>query len=42
LRVQVRDALKRRWSLETRQERLAKGLPAVAPQLSGKYTPVTT
>lgn len=42
LRVQVRDALKRRWSLETRQERLAKGLPAVAPQLSGKYTPATT
>jgi 2-keto-4-pentenoate hydratase/2-oxohepta-3-ene-1,7-dioic acid hydratase in catechol pathway len=42
LRVQVRDALKRRWSLETRRERLAKGLPAVAPQLSGKYTPAAT
>jgi 2-keto-4-pentenoate hydratase/2-oxohepta-3-ene-1,7-dioic acid hydratase in catechol pathway len=42
LRVQVRDALKRRWSLETRRERLAKGLPAVAPQLSGKYAPAAT
>lgn len=39
LRVHVQDALKRTWSLETRRERLAKGLPAVAPQLSGKYAP---
>ena len=37
LLVHVRDALKRTWSRETRRERLAKGLPAVAPQLSGKY-----
>jgi 2-keto-4-pentenoate hydratase/2-oxohepta-3-ene-1,7-dioic acid hydratase in catechol pathway len=37
LRVHVRDALKRTWSGETRRERLAKGLPQVAPQLSGKY-----
>jgi 2-keto-4-pentenoate hydratase/2-oxohepta-3-ene-1,7-dioic acid hydratase in catechol pathway len=39
LRVHVRDALKRTWSQETRRERLAKGLPPVAPQLSGKYAP---
>jgi 2-keto-4-pentenoate hydratase/2-oxohepta-3-ene-1,7-dioic acid hydratase in catechol pathway len=37
LRVHVRDALKRTWSRETRLERLTKGLPPVAPQLSGKY-----
>jgi 2-keto-4-pentenoate hydratase/2-oxohepta-3-ene-1,7-dioic acid hydratase in catechol pathway len=37
LRVHVRDALKRTWSRETRLERLAKGFPPVAPQLSGKY-----
>lgn len=42
LRVRVQDALQRTWLLETRQERLAKGLPAVAPQLSGKYAPKTT
>jgi 2-keto-4-pentenoate hydratase/2-oxohepta-3-ene-1,7-dioic acid hydratase in catechol pathway len=41
LRVRVQDALQRTWLLETRQERLAKGLPAVAPQLSGKYAPTT-
>jgi 2-keto-4-pentenoate hydratase/2-oxohepta-3-ene-1,7-dioic acid hydratase in catechol pathway len=39
LRVHVRDALKRTWVRETRRERLAKGLPQVAPQLSGKYAP---
>lgn len=39
LRVHVRDALKRTWSRETRGERLLKGLPPVAPQLSGKYAP---
>jgi 2-keto-4-pentenoate hydratase/2-oxohepta-3-ene-1,7-dioic acid hydratase in catechol pathway len=37
LRVHVRDALKRTWLRETRRERLAKGLPQVAPQLTGKY-----
>jgi hypothetical protein len=42
LRVRVQDALQRTWLLETRQERLAKGLPAVAPQLSGKYAPTPT
>jgi len=42
LRVHVRDALKRTWSRETRLERLAKGLPPVAPQLSGKYAPEHT
>lgn len=41
LRVRVQDTLGRRWLLETRGERLAKGLPAVAPQLSGKYAPTT-
>jgi 2-keto-4-pentenoate hydratase/2-oxohepta-3-ene-1,7-dioic acid hydratase in catechol pathway len=39
LRVHVRDALKRTWSRETRLERLVRGLPPVAPQLSGKYAP---
>ena len=39
LRIHVRDALKRTWSRETRGERLLKGLPPVAPQLSGKYAP---
>ena len=39
LRVHVRDTLKRTWSQETRRERLARGLPPVAPQLSGKYAP---
>jgi 2-keto-4-pentenoate hydratase/2-oxohepta-3-ene-1,7-dioic acid hydratase in catechol pathway len=42
LRVHVRDALKRTWSRETRGERLLKGLPAVAPQLSGRYAPGNT
>lgn len=39
LRVHVRDALERTWSRETRGERLLKGLPAVGPQLSGRYAP---
>ncbi len=39
LSVVVRDDLKRTWSTETRLERQTKGLPALSPQLSGKYTP---
>ncbi len=39
LRVHVRDRLRRTWSRETRGERILKGLPAAAPQLSGKYAP---
>ncbi|WP_440534565.1 fumarylacetoacetate hydrolase family protein [Variovorax sp. YR566] len=39
LSVLVRDDLQRTWSTETRLERQAKGLPALSPQLSGKYTP---
>jgi 2-keto-4-pentenoate hydratase/2-oxohepta-3-ene-1,7-dioic acid hydratase in catechol pathway len=39
LRLCVRDELKRTWPRVTRLERLAKGLPPVAPQLSGKYAP---
>jgi 2-keto-4-pentenoate hydratase/2-oxohepta-3-ene-1,7-dioic acid hydratase in catechol pathway len=37
LRINVRDALKRTWSRETRLERQDKGLDAIAPQLAGKY-----
>jgi hypothetical protein len=39
LRINVRDALKRTWSRETRLERQDKGLDPVAPQLTGKYAP---
>jgi len=39
LSVVVRDDLQRTWSTETRLERQTKGLPALSPQLSGKYTP---
>jgi 2-keto-4-pentenoate hydratase/2-oxohepta-3-ene-1,7-dioic acid hydratase in catechol pathway len=39
LSVVVQDDLRRTWSTETRLERQAKGLPALSPQLSGKYTP---
>jgi 2-keto-4-pentenoate hydratase/2-oxohepta-3-ene-1,7-dioic acid hydratase in catechol pathway len=39
LTVRVRDDLKRTWERETRLQRTAKGLPAIAPQLSGKYAP---
>jgi len=39
LSVVVRDDLHRTWSTETRLERQTKGLPALSPQLSGKYTP---
>ncbi|MDP9901933.1 fumarylacetoacetate hydrolase family protein [Variovorax ginsengisoli] len=39
LSVVVQDDLRRTWSTETRLERQTKGLPALSPQLSGKYTP---
>lgn len=39
LSVFVDDALRRTWSTETRLERQNKGLPALSPQLTGKYTP---
>jgi len=39
LRINVRDALKRAWSRETRLERQDKGLDPVAPQLTGRYAP---
>jgi 2-keto-4-pentenoate hydratase/2-oxohepta-3-ene-1,7-dioic acid hydratase in catechol pathway len=39
LRINVRDALKRTWSRETRLERQNKGQEPIAPQLSGKYAP---
>jgi 2-keto-4-pentenoate hydratase/2-oxohepta-3-ene-1,7-dioic acid hydratase in catechol pathway len=39
LRINVRDALKRTWSRETRLERQDKGLDPLAPQLTGKYAP---
>jgi 2-keto-4-pentenoate hydratase/2-oxohepta-3-ene-1,7-dioic acid hydratase in catechol pathway len=39
LRINVKDALKRTWSRETRLERQEKGLDPIAPQLSGKYAP---
>ncbi|WP_426191344.1 fumarylacetoacetate hydrolase family protein [Massilia sp. DWR3-1-1] len=39
LSVAVQDDLQRTWSTETRLERQSKGLPALSPQLSGKYTP---
>lgn len=42
LRVHVQDELKRTWPRVTRLERLVKGLPPVAPQLSGKYAPEHT
>jgi len=38
LSVIVQDDLRRTWSTETRLERQTKGLPALSPQLSGKYT----
>lgn len=39
LSVVVHDDLRRTWSTETRLQRQTKGLPALSPQLSGKYTP---
>jgi 2-keto-4-pentenoate hydratase/2-oxohepta-3-ene-1,7-dioic acid hydratase in catechol pathway len=39
LKVNVRDALKRTWSRETRLERTQKGLEGLTPQLTGKYAP---
>lgn len=38
LTVMVKDELKRTWANETRHDRQIKGLPALSPQLSGKYT----
>jgi hypothetical protein len=37
LTVSIRDDLKRTWARETRLERHRKKLPAITPQLSGKY-----
>jgi 2-keto-4-pentenoate hydratase/2-oxohepta-3-ene-1,7-dioic acid hydratase in catechol pathway len=37
LKITVRDDLKRTWARETRVERHRKQLPAITPQLSGKY-----
>jgi len=37
LTVNVADALKRTWPLETRLQRQDKGLEPLAPQASGKY-----
>jgi 2-keto-4-pentenoate hydratase/2-oxohepta-3-ene-1,7-dioic acid hydratase in catechol pathway len=37
LKITVRDDLKRTWARETRVERHRKKLPAITPQLSGKY-----
>jgi len=35
--VSVRDDLKRTWARDTRLERHRRKLPAITPQLSGKY-----
>ena len=37
LKVSVRDDLKRTWARDTRLERHRKKLPAITPQLTGKY-----
>ena len=37
LEISVRDDLKRTWARETRLERHRKKLPAITPQLTGKY-----
>jgi len=37
LKVSVRDDLKRTWARDTRLERHRSKLPAITPQLSGKY-----
>jgi 2-keto-4-pentenoate hydratase/2-oxohepta-3-ene-1,7-dioic acid hydratase in catechol pathway len=37
LKISVRDDLKRTWARETRVERHRKKVPAITPQLSGKY-----
>jgi len=37
LKIAIRDDLKRTWARETRLERHRKKLPAITPQLSGKY-----
>jgi len=37
LKISVRDDHKRTWARETRLERHRKKLPAITPQLSGKY-----
>jgi len=37
LKISIRDDLKRTWARETRLERHRKKLPAITPQLSGKY-----
>jgi 2-keto-4-pentenoate hydratase/2-oxohepta-3-ene-1,7-dioic acid hydratase in catechol pathway len=37
LKISVRDDLKRTWARDTRVERHRKKLPAITPQLSGKY-----
>jgi 2-keto-4-pentenoate hydratase/2-oxohepta-3-ene-1,7-dioic acid hydratase in catechol pathway len=37
LKITVRDDLKRTWARDTRVERHRKKLPAITPQLSGKY-----
>jgi 2-keto-4-pentenoate hydratase/2-oxohepta-3-ene-1,7-dioic acid hydratase in catechol pathway len=43
LTINVRDGLKRTWARQTRLERQEAKLPGVhTPQLSGKYTPVST
>ena len=39
LAFNVRDDLKRVWEKETRLQRTGKGLPPMAPQVSGKYAP---
>jgi hypothetical protein len=37
LEISVRDDLKRTWARDTRLERHRKKLPAITPQLTGKY-----
>ncbi len=37
LKISVRDDLKRTWARDTRLERHRKKLPAITPQLTGKY-----
>jgi 2-keto-4-pentenoate hydratase/2-oxohepta-3-ene-1,7-dioic acid hydratase in catechol pathway len=37
LKISVRDDLKRTWARETRVERHRKKVPAITPQLTGKY-----
>jgi 2-keto-4-pentenoate hydratase/2-oxohepta-3-ene-1,7-dioic acid hydratase in catechol pathway len=42
LKISVRDDHKRTWARETRLERHRKKLPAITPQLSGKYARSTS